>query len=248
MNYGLSLMARGDFEGALDHFERAQVFTPGYPALEINLGVVNGALRRDEQAKRHFLNAISLAPNDSQTHFYYGRWLKERFRNGEALLELRTASTLNPSDLASRSLLMQIYREQRDWPMLRAAAEDLLRLVPGDPSASADLQAANAGGPPLAAGDRTPEELLNRSMTLYQAGQFADAIESAKKALVLRPGYAEAYNNLAAAHASSKQWDEAIRAAREAVRLKPDFQLAKNNLAWAENEKAAATRFLATKH
>jgi Flp pilus assembly protein TadD len=85
-------------------------------------------------------------------------------------------------------------------------------------------------------------------MQHYQAGRFADAIDSAKKALTLRPGYAEAYNNLAAAHASMKHWDDAILAAREAVRLKPDFQLAKNNLAWAEQEKAAIQHPIAKNH
>jgi len=161
---------------------------------------------------------------------------------------LEISSALNRSYLDSRSLQMQIYREQGDWPKLRATAEDFLRLVPGDPSASGQLQAANTGGPTPKRADRTPEDFLNLSMSQYQAGRYAEAIDSAKKALALRPGYAEAYNNLAAAYASSKQWDEAIRAAREAVRLKPDFQLAKNNLAWAENEKTAANRLLANKH
>jgi tetratricopeptide (TPR) repeat protein len=247
MNYGLSLMSRGEYQGALDNFQRAQVLTPAYPALEINLGVVNGALRRDEEAKRHFLTAVALAPNDVQAHFYYARWLKDHGRTGEALAELRIASALNFSDVGSRSLLMQIYREQRNWPMLRAAAEDLLQLIPGDPAATASLLAAKVGGPQLASASPTPEDLLNLSLEHYQAGRYAEAMDSAKKALRLRPGYAEAYNNLAAAHASSKQWDDAIVAAREAVRLKPDFQLAKNNLAWAENEKAAANRLLARK-
>ena len=52
-----------------------------------------------------------------------------------------------------------------------------------------------------------------------------------------RPGYAEAWNNIAAAYNSMSRWDEGISACQEAIRLKPDFQLARNNLAWAVDEK-----------
>ncbi|MEO8128213.1 MAG: tetratricopeptide repeat protein, partial [Bryobacteraceae bacterium] len=94
MNYGLTLMARGDYQGALTNFEQALVYNPAYPALEINLGIVNGAMRRDEEAARHFQRAISLASNDAQTHYYYARWLRERGRAGEALPELTLAAKL----------------------------------------------------------------------------------------------------------------------------------------------------------
>jgi len=245
MNYGLALMARGEYQGALDNFQHALLYTPAYPALEINLGVVNGSLNRDDEAARHFKRAIALAPNDTQTHCYYGRWLNERGRPAEALAELKTAAALNSMDLDSRYQLMQIYQQQRDWSSLRAAAEDVLHVVPGDSAAAGFLVTANTGGPALPGAGPTPEDLLNLSMRQYQAGRFADAIDSAKKALQLRPGYPEAYNNLAAAHASMRQWDDAVHAAREAVRLKPDFQLAKNNLAWAEQEKAATQRPIA---
>jgi tetratricopeptide (TPR) repeat protein len=248
MNYGLTLMAKGDFPGALDNFQRALVFTPAYPALEINLGVVNGSLRRDEEAERHFRRAVSLAPSDVQAHFHYARWLNERARTTEALPHLKTALTLNPVDLGSRHLLMQIYQEQRNWPLLRAMAEETLHLVPGDGPAYRYLLTANSGvAQPFTVSSSTnaaptPEDFLNLSAQHYQSSRYAESIDFAKKALALRPGYAEAYNNMAAAHASMKQWSDAIRDAREAVRLKPDFQLAKNNLAWAEREKATSER------
>ena len=68
----------------------------------------------------------------------------------------------------------------------------------------------------------------------------ATNIDAARQALALKPDYAEAFNNIAAAHASLRQWDEAIRAAQEALRLRPDFPLARNNLAWAEGESRKA--------
>ena len=53
----------------------------------------------------------------------------------------------------------------------------------------------------------------------------------------MRPGYAEALNNIAAGHQALHEWDEAIASAGEAVRLRPDFQLARNNLAWSQQQR-----------
>jgi Flp pilus assembly protein TadD len=65
---------------------------------------------------------------------------------------------------------------------------------------------------------------------------------AARKALEIRPDYAEAHNNVAAGLASLGRWDEAIAAAREALRLRPGFPLARSNLEWAEREKAKGYR------
>jgi tetratricopeptide (TPR) repeat protein len=86
--------------------------------------------------------------------------------------------------------------------------------------------------------ESTPESYVTRSLIYYQAGRFEECIQAAREALTLRPNYAEAWNNIAAAYNSMSKWDEGIRAAEEAVRLKPDFQLARNNLAWAQAQQA----------
>jgi tetratricopeptide (TPR) repeat protein len=107
MNYGLTQMEKGNYTVALDYFQRALVFTPNYPTLEINLGVVNGAVNNHTQAEQHFLSAISLAPSDYQTHFYYGRWLFQAGRTVQAIQQLESATWLNPLHLESRDLLTQ---------------------------------------------------------------------------------------------------------------------------------------------
>jgi tetratricopeptide (TPR) repeat protein len=80
----------------------------------------------------------------------------------------------------------------------------------------------------------TPDNLLSLSLQYYQCGQFEDSLQAAQDALRLRPGFTEAYNNVAADCLSLGRWDEAIAAAREALRIHPDFPLARNNLRSAE--------------
>jgi tetratricopeptide (TPR) repeat protein len=92
----------------------------------------------------------------------------------------------------------------------------------------------------------TPERYLGLSLESFQRGRYKDCIEAARKALSLRPDYAEAYNNIAAGHQALGEWDEAIAAAREAIRLRPDFQLARNNLAWSLRQQALDKRTVQT--
>jgi len=323
MNYGLSQMAKGNYPAALFYFQNAALYTPNYPFLEINLGIVNGALNRYADAEKHFLRSIALAPSDDQAHYFYGRWLFEAGRIADAERQLEMSARLNPSRVQSSDLLASVYFAAGKIAEARATATQALAIEPRDPQAKAilarplvqgvddwinvslyqyqsghydaciaaaqqalrqkpdsaiaynnigaayaalgqwDLAIDNerkalsvnpaftvaknnlaayttrkAVSSPLQAAKLTAEEWLNASLLDYQAGQFQKSVQDANAALRLRPDYAEAYNNIAAASSSMGKWDEAISAAQTAIRLKPDFQLAKNNLAWALSQKS----------
>jgi len=243
MNYGLTLMGRGDSQGALDYFQRAAVYTPNYPTLEINTAIAEGVLNQNQQSEAHFRRAMLLAPEDAQPDYFYGRWLKQQGRAAEAIQTEKAAIQKNSTWMDPRYLLMQIYQEQGQATQLRDLAQDTLRLLPSDPAARQYLASSATIKPPLVAAEElaaaqpTAEHYLNLSLMYHQAGRFQDCIDAAKKALKLKPDYAEAYNNIAAANEALKRWDDAIDAARHALRIDPDLQLAKNNLAWSESQK-----------
>jgi protein O-mannosyl-transferase len=230
MNYGLALMARGDYADALDYFHRAETLTPNYYVLEINLGIANGAIRRNAEAETHFLRAVQLAPAEAEPRYFYARWLRDNGRLAEAAANLRTAVAQNPSYIKSQYMLMQTDADLLDSDDLRKTAHQTLAQFPGDRVAAGWLARAGDLLP-------TPEAYLNQSLAAYQAGRFADCIAAAQKALALRPTYSDAWNNIAAAWNAQGKWDEGIRAGEEAVRLNPENQLARNNLAWARSEK-----------
>ncbi|MBL8177555.1 MAG: tetratricopeptide repeat protein [Bryobacterales bacterium] len=248
MNYGLTLMARGDTKTALDYFERAARITPFYPVLEINRAVAKGELGRQAEAERHFRNAIQWSPGQSSGYFYYGRWLNWQRRSQEAETNLRQAVQLNPHDFQARALLSQVYAQRQRWKELRELVEETLRIAPGDPTAlhfrmiveANELASRAAEKTAIASG--SPESHLQMSLTHFRAGRYLDCVRAAEKALQLRPDYAEAYNNIAAGYNALKMWDKGIEAAKQAVRLKPDWELARNNLAHAMEQKAAAVK------
>jgi tetratricopeptide (TPR) repeat protein len=221
-------MARGDYTGALDYFHRAEALTPNYYILEINLGVANGAIRNNAEAEKHFMRAIQLAPMEAEPRYYLARWLRDNGRLQEAAANLRFAVRQNPTHIESQYLLMRTDADMLDADDLRTTAQQTLAQFPSDGVAAGWL--ARAASP-------TPEAYLNQSLAAYQAGRYADCIAAAQKALQLRPGYSEAWNNIAAAWNAQGKFDEGIRAGEEAVRLNPNSQLAKNNLAWARSQK-----------
>ena len=131
MNYGLTQMAIGAYPAALDYFQRALIYTPNYPTLEVNLGIVQGQLHHAADAELHFVRAIALAPANDETHFYYGRWLFQTGRVADAVRELAAAVQLNPARLQPYDLLAAAYMVQRHFyegpRRCRAGAHDRTR-------------------------------------------------------------------------------------------------------------------------
>jgi Flp pilus assembly protein TadD len=247
MNYGLTLLAKGNSQAAYDYFQKASVYTPNYSLLEINLGISSGELKRDSEAEQHFQRAISLSPEDSQSYSFYGRWLYGRGRVSEAIVSLSKSASLNVADLAPRSTLMAIYSQQSDWIHLRQVANEVLQVTPHDPDAlryfelAGKAKAETARPVPAVKAARTAENYVDLSLEHYKNGRYELCLHAAEEALKLRPDYPEAYNNIAAAYQALGHWDEAIHAAQQALTLKPDFQLARNNMAYAISKKDSLT-------
>ena len=241
MNYGLTKLGKGDFNGALQLFELAEFYTPDYSILKLNLGITLAAMGNDAAAEAKFHEALDLSPDNAQCYYYYARYLKEHSRVPEAIAMLRKAIGLNNSYAEPRYLLMEIYSDRGDAMNLHELAQETLQAFPGDTTAAEFLargpHAIAAAAAPVPAEPKTPEDFLTLSLNYELAGRHEDCIAAAQQALKLRPGYAEAYNNIAAAEQSMGHWDEAIKASSEAIRLKPDFQLAKNNLQWELSQK-----------
>jgi len=228
MIYGLTQMNKGAYPEALRYFERALVYTPNYATLEINLGVVNGAMQRNDEAEAHLLRAIALTPNDDLPHAYYGRWLLGVDRVDESVAQIETAIALNPQRPLQRDLLLAALSRKGDIDALRVAAAETLRVIPGDPAALAIVEHPEGS---------VAIDAVNRSLALYREGRYRESIESAKRALVFDPKRAEAYNNIGAAYGAMGQWDDAIAAESKALEINPDLQIAKNNLVMFADKK-----------
>lgn len=226
MNYGLAQMDVGHYEIALHYFERALQYTPNYPTLEINLGIVNGLLADQGQparaalAREYFLRAIALAPISDQPHAYYGRWLLFNGHTREAIRQLRLAVRLNPQAMMQRDLLIDAEERAGAYGAARTLARGALRKEPTDEVANAALRPAV----------QTAAYWINESLTEYRQSQYLLAIASARHALTIHPCSAAAYNNIGASYGAMRKWKLAIMNERLALHCDPQLTIARNNL------------------
>lgn len=211
MNYGNSLMARAEFNGALECYNKALAIWPQYSYLHINLGILKGAMGRAPEAEQHFRNALDYGPGNPECYYYYARWLSEQGRHSEAQNILTEGLKRSPHHVSMHQLYAQV----------QAAAA---------PASKLDQAIIAASQNP------TQENYLNLSLEFYLARKYEKSIEAAQEALKINPSYADAYNNIGAAYAQLKMWNESIAACEKALELKPDYQLAKNNLEWAKSQ------------
>ena len=72
--------------------------------------------------------------------------------------------------------------------------------------------------------------IITSVVTLQGLGQLDDAVKSYKKALAIKPDFAEAHNNLGITLKELDQLDEAVKSYEKALTVKPDYFEAFNNL------------------
>ena len=77
------------------------------------------------------------------------------------------------------------------------------------------------------------EALLQIGIQEYNDKNFEGALISANQALIFRPGFSKAYNNMAVAQLQKKEFEPAIENLKQAIHFEPSFAEAYNNLGGA---------------
>jgi Flp pilus assembly protein TadD len=215
--YGIALMDKGEFASAIDYFRRAQQLTPQNYVLFINLAIAENETEQSAAAEQHFKEALRLAPWSANSYIYYARYLLSHSRVDEARTLLHSAPDSSPNDVTTRKLLKETEAMARDSALFG---------LPGAPIG----QALNSPGP------QTPEFYLALSAQFYREGRYVESIFACRRALDLRPGYAEAWNNIGAAYNKLGRYEEAAAACEQALLYKPGYENARINLQYAREK------------
>ena len=175
------------------------------------------------------INTATKPPSaDSYLAASYEAYQQGRF--SESIAAAREALRLYPDLALAWNNMAASYNALGLFDDGLRAAQEAIRLQPDFPLAKNNFEWAKTNL------DSTPEGYITRSLIYFQQGKYDESLKAAQAALHLRPDYAEAWNNIAAAENAMSHWADGIQAAEQAIRLKPDFQLAKNNLSWAQSQ------------
>src|SRR5690606_35020035 len=115
MNYGLALMAKGDYQNAEISYKKALELTPNYPTLYTNLGILNNIMGNKTEAEKFFQKSLSLPTSNHLSNYYYASFLSNNDRNSEAIEYLEKALQSYSEHKESQSLLFTIFHKQQDW-------------------------------------------------------------------------------------------------------------------------------------
>jgi Tfp pilus assembly protein PilF len=208
-NYALTLIDSHKYTEALIYLQRAKIVRPDYPNVEVSMAAALSALGRDAEAEQHYRRGIELA-EDEQPYIEYAAWLKKKGRVAEAEGQLKMALEKNRFSFAARDLLARIDCERGNADAGRRVMTEAL---------------------PVATG-RSADTVLGSATEYCKDADYDRCMLAARRALELRPGWADAYQLIATAYLSMERWDDGVRAALEALRVKPGYSAAKEDLRW----------------
>jgi tetratricopeptide (TPR) repeat protein len=224
MNYGLTLMAKGELPRARDYFERAALLTPNYSTLEINRGIVNAALGDTVEAELHLRRALDLH-DDADSRFFYARWLAENGRAVEAIVHLERAIVFSPAAINPRRLLMNLYVAAGERERLQRIAAETLSIDSSD-----ELAGRYAASRPAFPPEVTDASLFHAGLVATQGGRHLDAAVAYRNSLALNSRSADTWHNLGWELAALGLRTQAEEAYQATLRIDPAYERARNNL------------------
>ena len=203
---GLAFDQQGNFEKAIDTYNKAIELAPQYAWAYNNRGFARRVSGDPHRAITDFNQAIVL--NSQYVAAYNNRGLAKHDLNDYqgAIADFDQAIQLNPQDASA-------YNHR-----------GAVKYDAGDPQgAIADFDQAIQLNPKFA------EAYFNRGLAKYYSGDFLDSIIDFDQAISLNPQYVDAYNNRAVAKLASGDLSGAIVDFDQAISLNPQYANAYNN-------------------
>lgn len=193
-------------EEAVAVYREAIQLNPDYAQGYYNLGIALAMLRKFDEAEANHRAAIARQPSLAEAHRALARVLVEQDRLDEAMDALQAAG----NDAKSHGVWLSLAEKLRDRRRFDEAISCLERLLHHGPAA---------------------EVHNNLGLVLMGQGHLEPAIANYRRALELKPDFAQAHSNLGIALELQGNFAEGMQHFHTALALQPDFASAHLNRA-----------------
>ena len=139
-NLGQRYQQRGDFDKAVEEYERALAIRPKFHSAYNNIGVCYGNLERYAEAEQAFLKAIELKPDDVFAMNNLAVMFIEQRQLGNARLHAENAVKVEPGYVVGRITLGSVYGMMGMFDQAEEQFQTALKLDPSNASAQRNLQ------------------------------------------------------------------------------------------------------------
>ncbi len=180
-----------------------------------------------DKAQAEFQQAVGTAPDYYFTHLAYGRFLRARKQEDQALTELTRGVELDPKGQDTRLELASFLYEKKDFALAIPHYEWLSQWVESEAASDRD------------AGFRSRIH-FEYAYALAEAGKQDRAIDAYQLALKRNPQYAAALNNIGVLYRKQKDPSKAEEFFRSGLKVDSKHFLLNRNLAEALLEKGLA--------
>jgi tetratricopeptide (TPR) repeat protein len=225
---------RGDWQGALAHFERAATLRGNDPMVQNDLGLALSALGRIQDAIQRFRMSIALSPTFADAHCNLGVALDRAGLYDEALRSLDAAVALQPTLARAHSNRGSLQHRRRQLNEALASYDRAIALQPNYSIALAKRGALllECGRPSEAlescslAVSSDPQNAIayvNRSVVFEALGQLEESLEDCDRAVSIQPASAVAHNARGSALVRLGRNDAALGSYQRAMRLDPEY-------------------------
>ncbi len=209
--HGEMILRMGDFDAAAGEFSTVLQLDRFNSSAHYGIGLVRLQQGELADAESEFLHALSLQPKAVAVQESLGQTLVREHKWNDALPVLRAVLAQNQNSIEALNALATTLERQGDKA---SAAEQFKR-----------------------ARELSRQELLlhrtqgenNQGLVYWHAGHLEDAAAAFRRAIQMKPDYAEAHNNLGGVLWQLNDSAPALAEFQAAVRYSPNFAEAQNN-------------------
>jgi putative PEP-CTERM system TPR-repeat lipoprotein len=226
-------LAKKDTAAARKSFERALSIDPNFFAAAASLATLDMADKKPEDARKRLEALLAKNPKNGQALLALAQLAAaNRASTDEIAAQLTKAVEANPTEVAPRLLLIDLYLRNKDNKQALVAAQSAVSAVPASPELlgalgrvqqlSGDLnQALSTYGKLVALQPLSPQPLIRLAEVQASNKDVPAARQSLRKALEIKPDELEAQRALVVLDVGEKKYQDAIAMARSVQAQRP---------------------------